>query len=199
MRVDVRGDVRAVLQDIGFTVPSISRKSQVTALNKTAAKIKTQMGRAVAKDSGVKLKEFKSQLKQFRATPRTMSAKIWFGQRRGIQLIRLSDTPTGKYDELASYSLYGKSGAEAFKATTLTGRKRQNSTRMTGFFVREGRSRLPISLVRVQFKSVGPEAMQKAVNVVGRDEFKNQFIYDMRRRLARTNMAGRRSGNPRRR
>jgi hypothetical protein len=199
MRVNISGDVRAVLRDIGFTVPAISRKAQVTALNKTSAKIGTQFRRALARETKVKQKDFKGQVKQFRATANRMSAKTWFGQRRGIQLAKLSNNPTNKFDALAAPTLFGKSGSQAWKATAATGSRREGSGRMSGFFVREGRRRLPISLVRVSFETVGEQVMRQAVSAVGPDEFRQQYIYDMRRRLARTNRSSRRSGNRRRR
>ncbi len=198
MQADIRGDTKAVLRDIGYRVPDLSRKAQVTALNKTNAKVGTQFRRALGRETGIKQKDFKPQVKLFRATYNRKTAKTWFGMRRGIRLAVLTKSPTGKFDSLARGTLHGRSGADAFSAKVLTGNKGASSTTSTGFFVRKGKQRLPISQVRIKFDSVGESVLEKAVTAVGPNEFKQQFAYDLKRRLARTSKSSRRAGSRRR-
>lgn len=192
MRINVDFDTRAVLRDLRVRVPDIARKAQITAVNKTAGKIQTQFRRELSAVTGIKQKEFKSQVKLFRATARNRRARVWFGMRRGIRLKRLVNSPTSKFDDLARGTLHGRSGADAFQATVNTGSG--NSGQATGFFVRKGRGRLPISQVRVRFddNDIAPGALNRAGDRVGPEEYRAQFSRDMNRRLRNTASAARR-------
>ncbi len=174
-------------------VPDIARKAQITAVNKTAAKIQTQFRRELSGETGIKQKEFKSQVKLFKATARNRRARVWFGRRRGIRLKRLVNSPSSKFDDLARGTLHGRSGADAFQATVRTGSG--NSGSSIGFFVRKGRGRLPISQVRVRFNDneIAPDALNRAGSRVGPEEYRVQFARDMDRRLRNTASAARRS------
>lgn len=175
----------AIKKDVTVRVPKIRERVALSAANKASRKVGTQFRRALAQETGIKQKDFKGQSKLFRATQRRPVARTWFGTRRGIRLINVAKKPTGQFDKLARGSLHGRSGADAFKATVSTGNKSASSSQSTGFFVRKGKARLPISQVRIRFDGVAGPLLKKIGSAVGPVEFKKEFRRDLKRRLAR--------------
>ena len=197
MRVSVKGTARQVMHDIGVDVPGIAKASQVTAMNKTSAKVLTQFRRQLAQRTGIKQKDLKPLIKQFKASRKEPKARIWMGLRARLRLIKVAKNPTAKFDQLAQATLHGKSGAASFKAKVDAGK---NGGFTHGFFVRKPgsvttsgrdtkgrlkRGRLPIEQVTLSLQQVGHDALLAAVKAVPDDEYERQLIYDMKRRLKR--------------
>lgn len=181
----LKGNARKIAYDVRVRVPKIRERVAISAANRASSKVGTQFRRELSAKTGVKQKEFKRQTKQYRANIRRQTARTWFGTRRGIRLAVISKSPTAQYDNLSRFTLHGRSGADSFKGTVKTGNKGAGSSSSTGFFVRKGKSRLPISQVRVKFDTVAAPLMESVGRRVGPAAFNKEFDRDLKRRLKR--------------
>jgi len=191
VKLNIEGDVAAVLRDIRFGVPDdIVKPATVTALNKTNSKIGTAFKRSVASATGLKQKDFKRKIKAYRATRRSVSAKTWIGLRSKIPLSRVASGRRGAY---LKGTLLDVSAADAFTATVGSGRHEGVFVRSPKAATASGRDsrgrlrrgRLPIQEVKLDLSRVAPQLLKKAGDSVGEKEFQQQFAFELKRRLRR--------------
>lgn len=200
--LSIQGTIDEVNRDLAFAVPALSKAATVTALNKTNSKINTAFRRKLASETGVSQKHFKRRVKLYRARYNRLTAKTFMGLRASVPLARLvKGGKLGKYEKLITESLNGKSAADTFLAKMPTGYE--------GIFVRNNRAagksgrdkngqvkrgRLPITEVVARFDKIAPGVLDRVGVTVGPEEFRNQYVYDMRRRLERSANSSRRNG-----
>lgn len=179
MQLNIEGDTRAVLRDLGFRVPQISERAQVTAMNRTIAKVATQFRRGVSKETGIKQKSLRRRYRVYRAQFRRSSrARVWLGTSVRIPV---SEVLTGRGNipkKFAQYIDYPLGEGKAFQQT-IRGR--------SSWYSRVGASKYPV----VQLKADITKPAQKVINDVGpriaKREFPIEFQRDLTRRLNRIN------------
>lgn len=176
MRIDVRGDTAAVLRDLQFDVPKITRAAQTTALNKTIRKIRTQFTRALGRRTGIAQKHIRRTLREYRATYRNLRARVWFGLKAKVPLddaLGKRKSVPAKLEGLLDFPA-GKSAADMFSADLGRGER---------LYVRRGRDRFPLTRPKVNLSTVADSVMRAAGDAVGPTVYRDELIYDIRRRL----------------
>lgn len=188
MRVDIRGDIRAVTRDLNLRVPELTKKAVTTALNKTNDKINTRFKRDLASRTGIQQKILNKTIRKYRATFRSQRARVWMGFRRGVPLASVTKgkRPNSRFEPMASESLGGSTFDNVFQMPN--GR----------WVVRTGASRLPVKAIKLDVTRHAAPALKTAGEQVGPREFRNQLARDLTRRLKKVGTGRRTSGGGRR-
>ena len=183
MQLDIRGNTKQISRDIGITVPKIVTRSKISAMNRATKRVHTEVGREVAKVTGIKPKRLVTQtLKHYRYNKRSEQARVFYGFRKDIPLSKVVKGKTlrgaGKYSQYLKGTLKGKTLGNAFRATMPSGHQ--------GLFVRKGSKRLPIQEVAINLQEVATPILARVGNKIGPAEFERRFYHELNRHLARS-------------
>lgn len=187
-RLDIKGDMKRVLKDLGHVDKVLAKRSASSALNRTMTQARTQVVREVAGKLGVKAKPIRQRVafnRRDRATPRDLSAAL----RGRLQKLSVTSVMTpaqrgklrdhiGRGNRKTGTYAAGRLWPSAFIAPT-------RNRKAVKVFRRKGASRLPIELVG--FDVAGPidASATRQIKRVGPKVFRQNFERDMRYRLTR--------------
>jgi len=179
VRLNIDGDTREILRDLGFRVPQISERAQITAMNRTIAKVATQFRRGVSRETGIKQKTLRKRFRVYRARFRRSSrARVWLGTSVRIPV---SEVLTGKGNipkKFAQYIDYPLGESQAFQQT-IRGR--------TSWFSRVGTGRYPVVHLKADITKPARRIIDNVGPRIARREFPIEFQRDLKRRLNRIN------------
>lgn len=179
MQLNIEGDTRAVLRDLGFRVPQLSERAQVTAMNRTIAKVATQFRRGVSKETGIKQKVLRKRYRVYRARFRRSSrARVWLGT---AVRIPVSEVLTGKGripKKFERYIDYPLGQGKAFQQTI-----RGKST----WWSRTGSGRYPVVQLKADITKPARSVIDRVAPRIAKREFPIEFQRDLKRRLNRIN------------
>jgi len=185
MRLDVRADTDAVLRDLGARVPGLSKKAQVTALNRTNNKIGTAFRRGLSRETGIKQKVLKKTFRRYGANRLKPRARTWYGLATRIPV---SEVLKGKRrtlpPNLARYvdAPGGAEGPNVFLASM--------SGRPATLYRRVGADRFPVKALKLDLTPVARRTMRQVAPPIAEREFPREFTRDLKRRLARIGTGG---------
>jgi len=179
MDVDVRADTEAVIRDLGFRLPALTKAAQVTALNRTNSKIGTAFRRGLSQDTGIKQKILKSKFRRYGAKRSKPRARTWFGLGTRIPISAVLKGRTRKLPpQLEPYvdAPGGANGSDVFRASF--------GGRPETLFRRVGPNRFPIKALKLDLSPIARRVMARVAPPIARREYKRELARDIRRRLA---------------
>lgn len=188
VRLDIRGDTKAVLKDMEKLTKKEIPRATVTALNRTGNAVMSRTARSVARQTKVKAKTIRKRMPKQRANKRTMSFKFrTFTQ--GIP-VHSQFTPTQLSSNIKTRRarVQGKYGVK-WRGTTFPGSFVATPRRGGKPVViqRKGQSRYPTKTVTVEVQNTFNRTAKRMTGLVGpkifRKEFRNsaKFILSKRR------------------
>ncbi len=188
--IDIRADTRAVLRDLRAINSRAVPAATASALNKTAAKARTQVSRRLAATKNIPQKTLKKRLRVFRANRRRLFATVWLGLKSGVKPAELPG--------IASFTFAGKGAGTikvgkrrftgVFRARMPSGHqglfaRAPVTTRRTAGRPRTSSPNLPIVEPQVHLQPEGEQIIRSTVPAVAAAEFRRIFEAEMRFRL----------------
>jgi len=179
LALKVKGSIKAVTSDLTKVQKQIVPTAAASALNKSAAKVRTVGVRETAQRVGVKQRFVRARTRIRNATRKRLSAWL-FVILAGIPAIVLAGGLPGIRQTRAGVRVGRHEFPGAFPAL-LPGR--------VGVFKRRGRKRLPIVEQKVQIDPPANEIFTRHMNATGGREFKRLFEHELKWRLERKGLA----------
>ena len=175
MSVSVRGDVKDIIRHIDKTQRWVVPQAVPAAINKTTAKINTQVRREISKRLGIPQKAFKGKIKVYKASRRRWRGKNWIGLKTQIPVTKVFKSERKQISYAKSKQLIGAN--RVFGATMPTGNQ--------GIFYRKTKKRLPIQEVTIDLSAVAEPTLHALGQVITNTEFKRLLRHELQWRLNR--------------
>ena len=171
MSRDIQQQVQSLNRKIHRLATTETQRATSSALNKTAAKIKTQVIRPVAKETRVQAKYVRKRVYIRRSKARTQYVRIT-AYRRDITLQSINPRQLKK-----GFSGAGRRYPDAFRAKGRNGKQQ--------IFQRKGKARLPVDVVRIPIAATVDRVVPKVAERLLRQEYPRLLRRDLEYRAKR--------------
>lgn len=185
-RLNVRGDMKEILRDLGHVNRTLVKRSAASAMNRTMTQARTQVVREVAAEVGVKQAPIRKRV-AFGRRDRATAGRLTAALRGRLQKLSVTSVMTPKQrGDLGKFVGRGnrKTGTYAagrlWPGAFIAPTRNRKTLRV---FKRKGRERYEVELIGLEVSSPINRSARKHVQNLGPKLFRTNFERDLAWRL----------------